>query len=93
MNKYSIAKLPSDILKEIAENHKRLRKSLKLSQAELATRSGVSLGTIKRFERTGQIALESLLKLAYLLNALQDFETIFKRDEDLTAVKKLFSSK
>lgn len=93
MNKYSITKLPSDILADIAENHKKLRKSLKLSQAELAKRSGVSLGTIKRFESSGQIALESLLKLAYLLNALQDFETVFKRDNNLEEIKKLFSTK
>ncbi len=93
MNKYSVTKLPSDILKEISENHKKLRKSLKISQAELAARSGVSLGTIKRFESTGQIALESLLKLAYLLNALQDFEGVFKREETLANIEKLFTIK
>lgn len=93
MNRYSVTKLPSDILKEIAEKHKKLRKSLKLSQTELAVRSGVSLGTIKRFESTGQIALESLLKLAYLLNALQDFETIFKREDNMKELEKMFSAK
>lgn len=93
MNKYSVTKLPSDILKEIAEKHKKLRKSVKLSQSELAVRSGVSLGTIKRFESTGQIALESLLKLAYLLNALQDFEIIFKREDNMKEIEKMFSAK
>lgn len=92
MNKYSLTKLPSDILKEVAERHKKLRKSHKYSQAELAKRSGVSLGTIKRFESTGQIAFESLLKLAYLLNALDDFNAIFFR-EDTAAIEKLFSPK
>jgi transcriptional regulator with XRE-family HTH domain len=93
MNKYSVTKLPSDILKEIAERHKILRKSHKYSQAELAKRSGVSLGTIKRFESTGQIAFESLLKLAYLLNSLNDFNTIFLKEDNLAEIEKLFSTK
>lgn len=93
MNKYSITKLPSDILKDIADRHKVLRKLYKYSQAELAKRSGVSLGTIKRFESTGQIALESLLKLAYLLNSLNDFETIFYKEDNMEAIEKLFSAK
>ena len=63
MKNYSLNKLPSDILSEVALKHKRLRKKHKLSQAELAERSGVSLGSIKRFEQSGRISLESLLKL------------------------------
>ena len=93
MNKYSITKLPSDILKEVAQRCRSLRKSLKLSQAELALKSGVSLGTIKRFETSGQIAFESLLKLAYLLNAIDDFNLLFYRDEKLIEIEKLFSNK
>ena len=67
MSPYSIIKLPSDILQETAQKHGALRKRHKLSQAELAERSGVSLGSIKRFEQTGKIAFESLLKLAHIL--------------------------
>jgi transcriptional regulator with XRE-family HTH domain len=92
MNRYSLTKVPSDILKEIADRHKKLRKINKYSQAELAKRSGVSLGTIKRFESTGQIALESLLKLAYLLDSLNDFNAIFLK-EDMSKIEKLFSTK
>ena len=93
MNKYSLKKLPSDILQETALKHRQLRKQLKLSQAQLAERSGVSLGSIKRFERTGKVSYEALLKLAHVLDRLSDFENLFSPEEDLTEVEKLFSDK
>ena len=48
---------------------KRRRLALQLTQQGLADRSGVSLGTLKKFERSGQIALQSFVRLAI---ALQD---------------------
>ena len=80
-------------MQEIALRHKQIRKESGLSQAELAERSGVSLGSLKRFESSGQISLESLLKLAQILNRLSDFETILKQDADLKRIEKLFSDK
>jgi len=38
--------------------------------------SGVSHGSLKRFEHSGQIALESLLKLAFVLECLEDFGSL-----------------
>ena len=93
MGKYSIAKLPSDVLKEIALKHRILRKKAGLSQVELAERSGVSLGSIKRFENSGQISLESLLKLIHLLGHLADFELILNTDNTTNSIEKLFSNK
>ncbi len=93
MNKYSINKLPVDILKETAEKHRNLRKQLKLSQVLLAEKSGVSLGSIKRFEQTGKISFESLLKLAQILGRLSEFETILAPKKDLSVIEKLFSAK
>ena len=49
---------------DLASRFKVYRKKAKLTQLELADRSGVSYGTIKRFERTGKISLESLWQLA-----------------------------
>ena len=68
---------PLDILEAIATKAKVRRLALKLTQAGLAKRSGVSLGSIKRFERTGKIAVESLLKIAMALACLEDFESVF----------------
>jgi transcriptional regulator with XRE-family HTH domain len=85
MGKYSIKKLPSDILLSTAQNVAALRKQLKWTQQELANRSGVSYGSIKRFERFGKISFESLLKIAEVLNRLEEFENILlpKGDQQL----------
>lgn len=93
MNRYSLEKLPSEVLRETALKHRQLRKRLKLSQAELAERSGVSLGSIKRFERTGKVSFEALLKLAQILGRLPDFEKIFSVEDNLDEIEKLFSDK
>jgi len=93
MTKFGIDKKPYDFLEDLARKHKLIRKQANITQSELAKRSGVSLGSIKRFELTGQISLESLLKLSYILNHLNDFEAIFKPIENLKEVEKLFSDK
>lgn len=93
MNKYSVSKLPTDILQEVAQKHKILRKQKKLSQVLLAKKSGVSLGSIKRFEQTGRIAFGSLLKLAHILGRLTEFESLLMPVENLAEIEKLFSDK
>ena len=60
-----------EINNEVASNVQKLRKRKKISQKELAERSGVSLGSIKRFEQTGEISLQSLTKIAIALRALR----------------------
>ncbi len=71
-----LPKTPADMLREISQRFKTRRKALKLTQKELSQKSGVSLGSIKRFEQSGQIAFESLLKLALVLECLEDFEGV-----------------
>jgi transcriptional regulator with XRE-family HTH domain len=55
------------------------RKEAKITQSEMANRSGVSLGTIKWFETTGKISLTHLLKIAFVLGYENDFENLFAR--------------
>jgi transcriptional regulator with XRE-family HTH domain len=94
MGKYSINKLPSEVLLITASRHRDLRKKAKLSQAELAARSGVSLGSIKRFERTGHnISMESFLKLLLILNRLDRFDSILEPEDNMDDIENLFSSK
>jgi transcriptional regulator with XRE-family HTH domain len=71
-----LPKTPTDIMQELQTKCKERRKSLGYTQNELATRSGVSLGSLKRFESSGQISLESLLKLAFVLECLGDFSAV-----------------
>lgn len=74
-------KLPNEIAKDIALKEKEKRKKKKLTQAELSSRSGVSLASLKRFEQTGEISFVSLLKVASVLDELEDFEKLFSREE------------
>lgn len=66
------------VLENLVDRFKKRRKESKISQKELATKSGVSYGSIRRFEGSGEISLSSLLKLANALNCLQDFNELFK---------------
>ncbi|MBQ8558354.1 MAG: helix-turn-helix transcriptional regulator [Alphaproteobacteria bacterium] len=83
-------KTPNEVMYELALRVKTKRLSQNLSQSGIASRSGVSLGSLKRFESTGQISLESLLKIALSLNCLKDFEDVFAQN---TQVSSLFQEK
>ena len=54
-----------------------LRKRKKITQKELAIKSGVSLGSIKRFEQCGEISLQSLTKIAISLDIENELEDLF----------------
>ena len=71
---------------ELAKQAKQKRLSLNLTQSGLASRSGVSLPSLKRFEKTGLISLKSLLDIALVLGCLSDFEDIFKTEEPVTSL-------
>ncbi len=73
-----LLKTPAEVMKELGLKARAKRLSNNLSQSGMATRSGVSLGSLKRFEATGQISLESLLKIAMSLNCMHDFEEVFR---------------
>ena len=70
-------KTPNDIAHELVEKIKQHRKKLKISQAQLASKSGVSLGSIKRFESRYEISLNSFIKILIALNLEQDLENLF----------------
>ncbi len=93
MNKYNIQKSPSEFLKELAQKIRILRKGNHLSQEELAERSGVSLGSLKRFERTGKVSLESFLKLLLILGRLNEMDKLLLTEENTEIIEKLFSDK
>ena len=61
----------------IAKRIRGIRKRRRLTQQDLSERSGVSLGTLKRFETTGQISLLSLTKLAISLGCENEIRSLF----------------
>ena len=85
---------PKSIMQDLKDKFKQKRLSLNLTQEGLSNKSGVSLGSIKRFESSGEISFESLLKVALVLNCLDDFKNIanekneqYESMEDLLKVK------
>ena len=90
---YGLNKKPADWMLEMAKRHKMLRKQAGFTQSELARRSGVSLGSLKRFETCGQISIQSLFLLIDVLGRLDDFDTILKPIENMKEIERLFSDK
>ncbi len=68
---------PEDVARQLAERVKALRLRRNWKRATLAERSGVSEASVKRFERTGHISLENLLKLAFTLDRLEELTSLF----------------
>ena len=66
-----------EIDKDLAGRIAKLRKRKKLSQSALAEKSGVSFGSLKRFEQTGDISLQSLTKLAIALGIEDELDQLF----------------
>ena len=72
-NILDLMKTPKDVNNDIVKRMRARRKEQKL------TRAGVSLGSLKRFEQTGNISLDSLIKIAFVLNCQEDFESLFAK--------------
>ena len=73
----AMMKTPQELMQDISARAKARRLALRFTQMGLSQRSGVSLGTLKWFERRGKISLESLLKLAVALGCAGEFECLF----------------
>jgi len=73
----------------ISSRFKARRLAKNLTQRELATRSGVTWSSLKRFEREGLIALDSLLNLALVLDCLDDFDKLAGESQSIPAAQSL----
>ena len=79
MNYFSFLKSPQDVQMNIAKNVRAIRKEQQITQEQLSRRADVRYGSIKRFERTGEISLASLIKIAFALGLEDDFEALFSK--------------
>lgn len=61
----------------LAKRVRTIRRRRKISQKALSIRSGVSYGSIKRFESTGKISLISLTKIAMALGCTDEIRELF----------------
>lgn len=64
-NNYSTTE---EMKQELATRFKATRLSLNYSQAYVASKSGVSLRTIKTFEKNGSISFDNLIRILKTLN-------------------------
>ncbi|MCH9276352.1 helix-turn-helix domain-containing protein [Bifidobacterium amazonense] len=85
--------MPGDVSAAIAERMVARRKEHKMSQTDLAVQSGVSLGSIRRFEQRHEISLTALVNIAFALGCERDFESLFARPyyetiDDVIAARK-----
>ena len=89
MGAYGDQNSPKEIMILLSKKTIALRKQERLSQKELSERSGVAYASIRKFESTGIISLESLLKICEALKRLTDFESILLPN-DMKQKKDLF---
>ena len=68
---------PEELDQKLAQRVRKIRKRRSITQEKLASISGVSYGSIKRFETTGQISLLSLTKIAIALDLADELRNIF----------------
>ncbi len=72
---------PDSTASQIATRVKERRLELDLTQEGMAARAGVKFATYRRFEQTGEISLRGLLRIAFALNMLADFDTLFSQKQ------------
>ncbi len=79
MNNFTFnRKAPKEIDLLIAERIRKIRRRRKISQKRLSEKSGVSLGSVKRFENSGEISLISFTKIAVALELDGELERLFE---------------
>ena len=74
-------KSPKEIAEDLAARVQKRRIQLNITQRELAERSGVSFGSVKRFEQKGEISLKHLLQIAIVLRLSDEMEQLFAGEE------------
>ena len=77
---------PTDVMLQTAQRAKALRLEQNITQQELADKVGIAVGTVKRFEKTGEVQFNHLLRIALVLGKLDDFNNIFAVDDVPTSL-------
>ncbi len=70
---------PEELDLKLAKRVRNIRKRRSISQKQLFEMSGVSYGSIKRFESTGQISLLALTRIAAALDLADELRNLFSQ--------------
>jgi DNA-binding Xre family transcriptional regulator len=86
---------PKAIMLEIAKREKERRLFFNYKRSTLAKKAGITEASLKRFELTGKIAFDSLLKLGFALDCLEDFLNLFPKPSahSIKELEKQYQSK
>jgi transcriptional regulator with XRE-family HTH domain len=88
INTFLKQKTPIEINAGIALRIRNTRKRLGISQRKLSEMSGVSLGSLKRFELTGEVSLFSLTKIAIALRCEDELDNLFT-NQTFTSIQEI----
>ena len=80
MNQELLWLTPSKKQLQLAEKNKKIRKSEKITHKRLATLSGVTYASIRRFEETGEISLNCFIKVLFALNLYDAFDVLLNKE-------------
>ena len=72
---------PGDVARSVAARARARRVALGLTQQEVADRSGVNIWTLRRFEASGKLAFDALIRVAVVLDAIEAFGALFPEPE------------
>ncbi|MBI3534243.1 MAG: helix-turn-helix transcriptional regulator [Deltaproteobacteria bacterium] len=67
-----------EIAKALAQRLRAHRLTKNLKQGDLAARAGISVGTVKNLESSGQASIETLIRIVIALDLTQDLNTLFE---------------
>ena len=70
---------PADSAREVACRERARRQAMGITQRQLSERSGVSLGSLRRFEQTGQASFETVVRVCRALDCESDLDTLYAR--------------
>ena len=71
-------KKPEEIVTLLCERLRKERLYLEMTQADVATRAGVSVNTVSNLEAGRNVSFENLVRVAMVLGRLNELEELFK---------------
>lgn len=80
---------PNEALEYIAAAMRQRRINQNMTQEALSQKSGVALATLRKFERTGLISLESFLKLVLVTGFLDKLVSTIEAQESATSLDEI----
>jgi transcriptional regulator with XRE-family HTH domain len=77
LDAYLLDNNPNEIAKSIAADFRRRRIEKNITREDMATKSGVAVSNIVRFEQKGLISLKNLISLAIAMDYVGEIKNIF----------------